>query len=93
MQAARRARVVVATSRELPTLHRAAEQLDVLVGSAEDAGERVDAIELDPAPRAVVTTSGGLGRRIRPGCPVPRRAAPRPGSRTRTAAATASPPA
>ena len=77
VQAARRARFVVATSRELPTLHRAGEQLDVLVGSAEDAGERVDAVELDPAPRVVVTTSGGLGGWIRPGGPF--RAAPLPG--------------
>jgi ribokinase len=77
VQAARRARVFVATSRELPTLHRAREQLDVLVGSAEDAGERVDAIELEPPPRIVVTTSGSLGGWIRPGGPF--RAAPIPG--------------
>ena len=77
VQAARRARVFVGTSRELPTLHRAAEELDVLVGSAGDVGERVDAFELDPAPRYVVTTSGSLGGWIRPGGPF--RAAPLPG--------------
>ena len=69
VQAARRARAFVATSRELPTLHRAREELDVLVGSAEDVGERVDAIELDPSPRIVVTTSGSLGGWIQPGGP------------------------
>ncbi len=77
VRAARRARAFVATSRELPTLYRAGEPLDVLVGSAEDVGERVDAVELDPAPRVVVTTSGGLGGWIRPGGPF--RAAPLPG--------------
>ena len=77
VQAARRARVFVGTSRELPTLHRAGEELDVLVGSAEDVGERVDVYELDPPPRYVVTTSGSLGGWIRPGGPF--RAAPTPG--------------
>ena len=77
VRAARRARVLVGTSRELSTLHRAAEQVDVLVGSGEDIGERVDALELEPTPRYVVTTSGGLGGWIRPGGPF--RAAPIPG--------------
>jgi len=77
VRAARRARVFVATSRELPTLHRAAEELDVLVGSGEDVGERADSHELDPPPRIVVTTSGSLGGWIRPGGPF--RAAPIPG--------------
>ena len=77
VRAARRAHVFVGTSRELPTLHRAAEGLDVLVGSAGDVGERVDAFELDPPPRFVVTTSGSLGGWIRPGGPF--RAAPLPG--------------
>ena len=77
VRAARRARVLVATSRELETLHRAAEELDALVGSAEDVGERPDALELDPPPRLVVSTSGALGGWIRPGGPF--RAAPIPG--------------
>jgi ribokinase len=77
VHAARRAKVLVATSRELETLHRAGEQLDALIGSGEDPGERADAIELDPPPRLVVTTSGGLGGWIRPGGPF--RAAPIPG--------------
>ena len=77
VHAARHARVLVATARELGTLRRASEQLDVLVGSGEDAGERVEPGELDPMPHTVVTTSGGLGGWIRPGGPF--RAAPPPG--------------
>jgi ribokinase len=75
--AARRARVLVAASRELPTLRRAAVQVDVLVGSGEDAAERFESGELDPEPRIVVTTAGALGGWIRPGGPF--RAAPLPG--------------
>ena len=75
--AARRARILVATSRELATLRRAGEELDVLVGSGEDVGERADPAELEPPPRVVVTTSGGLGGWVRPGGPF--RAAPLPG--------------
>ena len=77
LRAARRSRVVVAAARELPTLRRAAEQLDVLVGSGEDAAEQFDHGELDPPPHTVVTTSGGLGGWVRPGGPF--RAAPLPG--------------
>ena len=77
LQAARRAKVLVATSRELPTLRRAAIELDVLVGSGEDAGERFEPGELEPPPQIVVTTAGGLGGWIRPGGPF--RAAPIPG--------------
>lgn len=74
VRAARRAKVFVATSRELETLRHAGEPLDALIGSGEDPGERPDAIELDPPPRLVVTTAGGLGGWIRPGGPF--RAAP-----------------
>ncbi|MGH3009736.1 MAG: PfkB family carbohydrate kinase [Gaiellaceae bacterium] len=77
LQAARRANVLVATSRELPTLRRAEVEVDVLVGSGEDAGERFEPGDLEPPPRIVVTTSGGLGGWIRPGGPF--RAAPIPG--------------
>lgn len=77
VRAARRARVLVATARALPTLARAGEQLDVVVGSGEDAGERFEPGELDPPPRTVVTTSGALGGWVRPGGPF--RAAPPPG--------------
>lgn len=77
LHAARRADVLVATSRELPTLRRAGVELDVLVGSGEDPGERFEPGELDPPPRIVVTTAGGLGGWIRPGGPF--RAVPPPG--------------
>jgi ribokinase len=77
LRAARRSRVLVATARELATLRRAAVQIDVLVGSGEDAGERFEPGELDPPPQIVVTTAGGLGGWIRPGGPF--LAAPLPG--------------
>jgi ribokinase len=77
VSASRKARVLVATARELATLARAREELDVLVGSGEDAGERFEPGDLDPPPRAVVTTAGSLGGWIRPGGPF--RAAPLPG--------------
>jgi len=77
VRAARHSRVLVATSRELATLRRAGEELDVLVGSAEDVGEQFEHGELDPAPRTVVTTSGALGGWVRPGGPF--RAVPPPG--------------
>jgi ribokinase len=77
LRAARRSRVLVATSREVPTLQRAAVQVDVLVGSGADAAERFESGELDPEPRIVVTTAGALGGWIRPGGPF--RAAPLPG--------------
>jgi len=77
LRRARRAPVLVATARELATLQRAAEEIDVLVGSGEDPSERFEPGGLEPAPRIVVTTSGGLGGWIRPGGPF--RAAPLPG--------------
>lgn len=77
VRAARRAKVLVATSRELPTFERAGEELDALVGSGGDAGERFDGVALDPPPRLVVSTAGALGGWIRPGGPF--RAAPIPG--------------
>jgi ribokinase len=77
LRAARRARVLVATSRELATLRRAGVEVDVLVGSGEDAAERFESGELEPEPRIVVATAGALGGWIRPGGPF--RAAPVPG--------------
>jgi ribokinase len=77
LRAARRSEALVATARELATLRRAGVQVDVLVGSGEDAAERFEAGELEPAPQIVVTTAGALGGWIRPGGPF--RAAPLPG--------------
>ncbi len=75
--AARRARTLVAVSRELPTLRQGAVELDALVGSGEDDGERYHPGDLDPPPKLVVTTSGSLGGWTQPGGPY--RAAPLPG--------------
>jgi ribokinase len=74
---ARRARVLVAAARDLPTLQRAGVEVDVLVGSGEDEGERYRPGDLEPPPRIVVTTSGALGGWIQPGGPFV--AAPLPG--------------
>jgi len=74
---ARRARVVVATARELPTLRRAGVELDALVASGKDEAESYRPGDLDPEPRLVVTTSGALGGWAQPGGPFS--AAPLPG--------------
>lgn len=66
---ARHAKVLVATARELPTLRRGSVELDALVSSARDGGERYEAGDLDPPPRLVVATSGRLGGWMRPGGP------------------------
>jgi ribokinase len=66
---ARRARVVVATPRELTTLRDGGVELDVVVGSGEDEGERFHAADLDPPPRLVVATAGPLGGWAQPGGP------------------------
>jgi ribokinase len=77
LRAARHARVLVATSRELATLRDGQVELDALVGSAEDETERFGPGDLDPPPRLSITTSGGLGGWMNPGGPF--RAAPIPG--------------
>ena len=61
LQAARRARVVVATSRILGDLARAAVRLDAVVGSAVDPAEAYRRGDLDPPPRLVVRTEGKEG--------------------------------
>jgi ribokinase len=58
---ARRARALVATSRELATLKVAGVELDALVQSASDESERYRPGDLDPPPRRVVTTEGRRG--------------------------------
>jgi ribokinase len=77
VRAARRSRVLVAAARDLATLRLAQEAVDVLVGSAEDAGEHFEPGDLEPPPGTVVTTSGALGGWVRPGGPF--RATPLPG--------------
>jgi ribokinase len=61
LRAARKARVLVATARSLPALVDAGVQLDALVHSATDAGERYAAGQLDPEPRLLVGTTGSHG--------------------------------
>jgi ribokinase len=58
---ARRAGVLVATARELPTLREAQVRLDALVHSGKDAGEPYRAGSLEPTPELVVTTRGSEG--------------------------------
>lgn len=70
LRAARKAKVVVASARELPVLLDAGVQLDVLVASAADDGERYEG-GLEPAPRYVVRTSGARGGTVEPGGPFP----------------------
>lgn len=59
--AARRARVVVATARDLPTLVEAGVLLDALVGSGTDPGERYVAGAIEPEPLLVARTAGAAG--------------------------------
>lgn len=66
---ARRARVLVATARELSTLRQASVELDALVSSGKDEAELYHPGDLDPEPRLVVTTSGALGGWAQPGGP------------------------
>lgn len=65
LREARRARVLVATARELPTLKEAGVQLDALVHSGTDRGEKYRPGYLDPEPHLVVTTEGRKGGRFR----------------------------
>lgn len=61
LRAARQARVLVATARELPTLVEAGVQLDALVHSATDPEEAYGADVLEPEPRLIVSTRGREG--------------------------------
>ena len=66
VRAARAARVLAATPRELPWLAEAAVELDALVGSSIDPAERYEAGDLDPPPRRVFWTEGRRGGWIAP---------------------------
>jgi ribokinase len=61
LRAARAGRKLVGTARDLPALRAAAIELDALVSSARDAGERYEPGDLDPPPRVVVRTAGAAG--------------------------------
>ena len=58
---ARRARCLVATARALEPLAEAHVELDALVSSGKDEGERYEPGTLDPKPRLVVRTAGAGG--------------------------------
>jgi ribokinase len=75
---ARRARVLVATARELSTLRTAGVEVDALVASGEDEAERYQAGDLDPPPKLVVSTAGALGGWAQPGGPYKAAAPPGP---------------
>ncbi len=66
VRAARQAKVLVASARELPVLREAGVELDVLVASAADTGERYEG-GLDPPPRYIVRTEGSRGGTVEPG--------------------------
>lgn len=78
---ARRARVLVATSRVVPLLAKAGVELDALVGSSVDPGEVYNPGDLDPPPRLVVKTRGRSGGtfQMANSPPVEYRPAPLPG--------------
>lgn len=61
LKAARRARVLVATARELPTLAEAGVELDALVHSGTDSEETYEPGQIEPEPKLVVTTRGRKG--------------------------------
>lgn len=63
LRAARRARVLVGTSRVLEDLQRWRVPLDALVGSAGDPREAFDPAELEAPPRLAVLTEGARGGR------------------------------
>jgi ribokinase len=57
----RQARVVVGTTRVLGALAEAAVELDAVVGSSRDEGERYEEGSIDPPPRYVLRTAGAAG--------------------------------
>jgi ribokinase len=61
LRAARRARVLVATARVLPTIAESGVELDALVRSGSDPSERYDAGDLEPPPRLLAVTAGRRG--------------------------------
>jgi ribokinase len=61
VRAARAARTLVSTARGLETLREAGVQLDALVASARDPGERYEAGQLEPPPGYVMRTAGRDG--------------------------------
>lgn len=67
LRAARQARILVATARELPTLAAAGIELDALVHSGTDPEETYEPGQVEPEPRLVVTTQGREGGSFKAG--------------------------
>jgi ribokinase len=61
VRAARAARTLVSTARTIEPLAKAGVQLDILVSSSRDAGERYTPGAIDPPPRLVARTAGAAG--------------------------------
>jgi ribokinase len=61
LRAARVARVLVASVRAKGTLAEAGVQVDLLVASSADEGERYESGEIEPPPRLLVKTAGSAG--------------------------------
>ena len=61
LRAAGAAGTLVSTARGLETLVQAGVELDALVASGKDAGERYDRGQITPEPRLVVRTAGAAG--------------------------------
>jgi ribokinase len=58
---ARAARTLVSTARTIEPLARAGVQIDLLVSSSRDVGERYTPGDIDPPPRLVARTAGAAG--------------------------------
>jgi ribokinase len=67
LRSARAARVLTATPRTFDVLRDAHVELDALIGSGRDPGERYDPAELDTPARLRVTTLGEDGGLVEPG--------------------------
>ena len=61
VHAARAARQLVSTVRALDSLAKAGVEIDMLVSSAEDEGERYSPGDIEPPPRFVARTAGAAG--------------------------------
>jgi ribokinase len=61
VRAARAVRTLVSTARAIEPLARAGVQIDMLVSSSRDVGERYTPGDIDPPPRLVARTAGAAG--------------------------------
>jgi ribokinase len=64
VRASRAARTLVSTARTIEPLAEARVQLDMLVASSRDAGERYEPGAIEPPPRLVARTAGAAGGRV-----------------------------